>query len=210
MSMWHFEKIPASLGAPGEMEKLMRDELLPYVRKQGFTAKFFVTQHELGHGEFFLATKATTFADLDRWPEMIGAEPEGVELLTRLLNLVDGSPQANMLREIGCGTTPLNWDSHPMWHIERFNSKRSVDELKTHLVEKCLPYWRKRGFTAHVMQTEQGFGERALWLLTGVDKFGSFDEWEEKALEEDHGKEIMEELVLMLRDEIANLVRDVE
>ncbi|WP_078429243.1 hypothetical protein [Alkalihalobacterium alkalinitrilicum] len=208
--MWHFEKIQASLGAPGEIEALMRDELLPYFRSCGFNVKFFVTQHELGQGEFFFTTEANSFADLDRWPERVGADPKGVELLSQLINLADGTPQAKMLKEIGAGATPLNWHAHPMWHIEGFDSNRPAGELEKHLIEKCLPYWRERGFTAHVMQSELGFGERSLWLLTGVDSFGSLDKWEELALSEPYGEQIMKELVSMIRHKTANLVRDVE
>ncbi|RFU65142.1 hypothetical protein [Peribacillus glennii] len=210
MKMWHFEKFQASKGKPGEMETFMRDKMLPYFRSRGFNVHFFVTQHELGQGEFFFATEAASFSDLDNWPEIVGAETEGVELLTRLVNMVDGTPQASMLREIGAGSTPLQWDSHPMWHIEGFNSKLNTGELETHLVEKCLPYWRERGFTVHVMQSQLGFGERSLWLLTGVDHFGSLDKWSELALAEPYGEQIMNELVAMLRDKVGNLVRDVE
>jgi hypothetical protein len=210
MKIWHFEKLQASKGTPGEMETLMRDELLPYFRSRGFNVKFFVTQHELGQGEFFFATEAATFGDLDHWPEIVGAEPRGVELLTRLVNLVDGTPQASMLREVGANSTPLRWDAHPMWHIEGFNSNRNAGEIEAHLVVKCLPYWRKRGFTVHVMQSQLGFGERALWLLTGVDSFGSLEKWEELALAEPFGEQIMKELVSMIRDKVGNLVRDVE
>lgn len=208
--MWHFEKFQASKGVPGEMEMFMLEEALPFFRSRGFNVKFFVTQHEMGEGEFFFVTEAAAFADLDRWPAMVGDEPGGVELLTRMVNMVEGSPQANMLREIGPNSPSLQWDDHPMWHVERFNSNRLVGEIEDHLVNKCLPYWRSRGFTVHVLQTEMGLGERAVWLLTGVDRFGSLDEWEEMALAEPYGKKIMAELTAMLRDKVANLVRDVE
>jgi hypothetical protein len=210
MKMWHFEKFQASKGIPGEMETLMRDDLLPFFRSRGFNVKFFVTQHELGQGEFFFATEAASFGDLDQWPERVGAEARGLELLTRLVNMVDGTPQASMLLEIGSEKTTLQWDSHPMWHIEGFNSNRNTGELEAHLVEKCLPYWSERGFTVHVLQSQLGFGERALWLLTGVNSFGSFDKWNEMALAEPYGRQIMNELVSMIRDKVGNLVRDVE
>lgn len=210
MGMWHFEMFSASKGAPGEMESFMRDEALPYFRSRGFQVKFFVTQHELGKGEFFFATEAPTFAHLDRWPEQVAGEPRGAELLTLLVSMIDGAPQASMIREIGAGDTPLCWTSNPMWHVERFNSNRPVGELEEHLTQRCLPYWRSRGFTVHVMQSELGLGPRALWLLTGVDRFGSLDEWDERALAEPYGRRIMTELIAMLRDKVANLIRDVE
>lgn len=210
MSMWHFEMFPAGKGAPGELEAFMRDEALPYFRSRGFAVKFFITQHELGVGEYFFATEAASFAHLDRWPEMAAGEPRGAEILTRLVGCVDGSPQASMMREIGMGARALDWNAHPMWHVERFNSTRPPGELETHLVEKCLPYWRSRGFTIHVMQTELGLGPRALWLLTGMDRFGSLDQWEQMALAEPYGRQVMTELVTMHRQKIANLVRDVE
>ncbi len=210
MSMWHFEMFRGSTGAPRELEIFMRQEALPYFRRRGFRVKFFVTQHEMGEGEFFFATEAPSFAHLDRWPEMAAGEPRGVQILTRLLNLIDGAPQASMLREIGEGDTPLRWEAHPMWHVERFNSTRPAGELEAHLVQRCLPYWRHRGFTAHVFQTELGLGPRTLWLLTGVDRFGSLDGWAEMALSEPHGQQTMTELESMLRDKVANLVRDCE
>lgn len=201
---------PGSKGAPGELESFMHEEALPYFRRRGFNVKFFVTQHELGEGEFFFATEAPNFAHLDRWPEMAGGEPRGVQLLTRLLNLIDGAPQASMLQEIGAEGTPLDWNAHPMWHVERFNATRPAGELEAHLVQRCLPYWRSRGFTVHVCRSEAGFGPRALWLLTGVDGFGSLDEWAERALGEPYGRQIMAKLAAMQRDKVANLIRDCE
>jgi len=201
---------PGSKGAPRELENFMRNEALPYFRRRGFNVRFFVTQHEMGEGEFFFATEAPNFAHLDRWPELAGGEPRGVELLTRLLNLIDGAPQASMLRETGAGDAPLDWGAHPMWHVERFNSNRPAGELEAHLVQRCLPYWRSRGFTIHVCQSELGFGPRTLWLLTGADRFGSLDEWADRALAEPHGRQIMTELEAMLCDKVANLVRDCE
>ena len=71
--MWHVETFD-SRGAPGEMDALLEQRLLPWFRSRGFTVHAFVTQASLGERQYWLATEMGSFADIDGWAERGGTE----------------------------------------------------------------------------------------------------------------------------------------
>jgi hypothetical protein len=85
--MWHVEAFD-SRGAPGEMEALLRDRLLPYFRDRGFNVRAFATQASLGERQFWLATEIDGFADIDGWPSRAGED--GAAIIADLLRLAAG------------------------------------------------------------------------------------------------------------------------
>jgi len=96
--MFHIEWFNA-LGKSVRVKEFILNELLPYWRKHSFSAKLYITQHELGPKEFWLITQIENFSSLDFWPEMAAGEPEGQELLKKLLSMVS-IPQASIVKEL--------------------------------------------------------------------------------------------------------------
>ena len=94
--MWHIETFD-SRGAPGEMEALLRDRLLPYFRERGFNVRAFATQASLGERQFWLATEIAGFADIDGWPARAGEE--GASIIAALLRLAVGI-KASVIAEL--------------------------------------------------------------------------------------------------------------
>ncbi len=94
--MWHVEAFD-SRGAPGEMEALLRDRLLPYFRDRGFNVRAFVTQASLGERQFWLATEIDGFADIDGWPARAGED--GAAIIADLLRLATGI-RASVIAEL--------------------------------------------------------------------------------------------------------------
>lgn len=208
--MWHIEIFSAK-SDPAGMVALFRERALPYWRRRGFNVKFFATQHELGPKDFWFLTEAPDFADLDRWPERATGEPQGLEIMTELERRIAGSPRASMAAEVmAAGAGPLRWDACPMWHVELFNSAGTWTDLAGLFQHEVLPYWRSRGFTVHLLTTQMGLGPRHFWLLTGLERFGSFDEWGERALGEERGRELMARIDALIVDKRAHVIRDVE
>ncbi len=102
--MWHVETFD-SRGAPGEMEALLEQRLLPWFRSRGFTVHAFVTQASLGERQYWLATEMGSFADIDGWAERGGTE--GAAIIADLLRLAVGI-RASVIAEIGgLGDNPL-------------------------------------------------------------------------------------------------------
>src|SRR3954451_19572761 len=95
--MWHVETFD-SRGAPGEMEALLEQRLLPWVRSRGFTVHAFATQASLGERQYWLTTEMSKFANIDTWPERGG--PEGAAIIAALLRLAVGI-HASVIAEIG-------------------------------------------------------------------------------------------------------------
>jgi hypothetical protein len=95
--MWHVETFD-SRGAPGEMESLLEQRLLPWFRSRGFTVHAFTTQASLGERQYWLATEMASFADIDTWPARAGTE--GAAIIADLLKLAVGI-QASVIAEIG-------------------------------------------------------------------------------------------------------------
>jgi hypothetical protein len=95
--MWHVETFD-SRGAPGEMDALLEQRLLPWFRSRGFTVHAFVTQASLGERQYWLATEMASFADIDTWPERGGTE--GAAIIFDLLQLAVGI-RACVISEIG-------------------------------------------------------------------------------------------------------------
>ena len=94
--MWHVEAFD-SRGAPGEMEALLRDRLLPYFRDRGFNVRAFATQASLGERQFWLATEIDGFADIDGWPARAGED--GAAIIVDLLRLATGI-RASVIAEL--------------------------------------------------------------------------------------------------------------
>ena len=94
--MWHVEAFD-SRGAPGEMEALLRDRLLPYFRGQGFNVRAFATQASLGPRQFWLATEIERFGEIDDWPARGGNE--GMAIIADLLALAVGI-RASVIAEL--------------------------------------------------------------------------------------------------------------
>ena len=95
--MWHVETFD-SRGAPGEMETLLEQRLLPWFRSRGFVVHAFVTQASLGERQYWLATEMDSFADIDGWAERGGTE--GAAIIADLLRLAVGI-RASVIAEIG-------------------------------------------------------------------------------------------------------------
>jgi hypothetical protein len=95
--MWHVETFD-SRGAPGEMEALLEQRLLPWFRSRGFTVHAFITQASLGERQYWLATEMASFADVDTWSERGGTE--GAAIIADLLRLAVGI-RASVIAEIG-------------------------------------------------------------------------------------------------------------
>lgn len=206
--MWHIEIFNARCKA-AEMEAYFREEALPYFRSRGFGVHFFCTQHELGPKDFWFLTEAPNFADLDLWPERATGEARGAAVMDGLLDRIAGSPRASVAAEVmTAGAGALRWDACPMWHVELFNG--AGRELESTLRDEVLPYWRSRGFTAHLLSTQLGLGPRQFWLLTGMERFGSIDGWEQQALGESRGRELMARINDLIVDKRAHVIRDVE
>lgn len=107
--MWHVETFD-SRGAPGEMDALLEQRLLPWFRSRGFTVHAFVTQASLGERQYWLATEMASFADLDTWPERGGTE--GAAIIADLLQLAVGI-RASVIEEIGIDpSTPALLPAH--------------------------------------------------------------------------------------------------
>lgn len=208
--MWHIE-IFSARSDPAGMVTFFRQKALPYLRHRGFNVKFFATQHELGPKDFWFLTEAPDFADLDQWPERAEGEPEGAAIMREMEARQAGSPRASVVSEITApGAPPFRWDACPMWHVELFNSAGAPGELEAIFRDEVLSYWRSRGFVAHLFKTQQGLGPRLLWLLTGLDRFGSFDEWGERALGEERGRELMGRIDALIIEKRAHVIKNVE
>src|SRR4051794_16386083 len=95
--MWHIETFD-SRGAPGEMETLLEQRLLPWFRSRGFAVHAFTTQASLGERQYWLATEMENFAAIDTWPDRGGAE--GALIISDLLRLAV-SIRASVIAEIG-------------------------------------------------------------------------------------------------------------
>jgi hypothetical protein len=95
--MWHVETFD-SRGAPGEMEALLEQRLLPWFRSRGFTVHAFVTQASLGERQYWLATQMENFAAIDTWPDRGGTE--GAAIIADLLRLAVNI-RASVIEEIG-------------------------------------------------------------------------------------------------------------
>jgi len=96
--MFHIEWFNA-LGKSVGVKEFILNELLPYWRKRGFSAKLYITQDELGPKEFWLITQIENFYSLDFWPKMAAGEPKGQKLLKKLLSMVS-VPQASIVKEL--------------------------------------------------------------------------------------------------------------
>ena len=94
--MWHVETFDSG-GAPGEMETLLRDRLLPYFRGRGFNVRGFVRAASLGPRQFCLATELERFGDIDDWPARGGEE--GAAIIADLLALAVGI-EASVVEEL--------------------------------------------------------------------------------------------------------------
>src|SRR3954447_6460249 len=110
--MWHVETFD-SRGAPGEMEALLEQRLLPWFRSRGFTVHAFATQASLGERQYWLTTEMANFADIDTWPERGG--PEGAAIIADLLRLAVGI-HASVIAEIGSpDNCPSPWERGGGW-----------------------------------------------------------------------------------------------
>ncbi|HOL16923.1 MAG TPA: hypothetical protein PLY40_01410, partial [Bacillota bacterium] len=96
--MWHCETFHAHHNA-GEVRRFFLNTALPYLRQRGFYLKFFYNLSHLGPSRFWFITGMENFSMLDRWETMASGEPEGAQIMGRLLELID-LPRAAVLREI--------------------------------------------------------------------------------------------------------------
>jgi hypothetical protein len=88
--------------------------------------------------------------------------------------------------------------------------KGSQAELETFFRDELLPYWRSRGFEVKVYTTQYSLGHGPVWLLTGLDSFSDLDRWPGMAAGEAKGERLMAQLLEMVTDLQASVVRDIE
>ncbi|GAB6172858.1 hypothetical protein JCM15765_23360 [Paradesulfitobacterium aromaticivorans] len=94
------------LGNSSDVQQFMLNVVLPYWRKRGYFVKLFQTIHELSPTEYWLVTQMDGFASLDQWAQMGAGEPEGQEILQKLLSLIT-VPRASIIKELFGGATVL-------------------------------------------------------------------------------------------------------
>lgn len=97
-----------------------------------------------------------------------------------------------------------------MYHIETMTPKGNQAELEAFLRNEALPYWRSRGFEVKVYVTQNSLGRGPIWLFTGMETFGDMDKWPTMATGEPEGQRLMAQLIDMVTDLQASVVRDVE
>ena len=97
-----------------------------------------------------------------------------------------------------------------MYHVETMKPKGNQAKLEAFFREQLMPYWRNRGFEVKVYTTQHSLGDGPVWLFTGMDKFGDLDTWPEMATGEQEGERLMAQLLDMVTDLQASVIRDIE
>lgn len=96
-----------------------------------------------------------------------------------------------------------------MWHVETFNSRGAPGQMQA-VLRRALVYWRSRGFTVRVFETQFSLGRRQFWLCTHLDSVGDFERWPDMATSEPEGQAIMTDLLSLADDMTASLVAELE
>ena len=97
-----------------------------------------------------------------------------------------------------------------MYHVERMTPRGNQADLEVFFREKLLPYWRSRGFEFKVYATQYSLGDGPIWLLTSMNSFGDLDKWPQIATGEPEGERLMAQLLDMVTDLSASVIRDIE
>ncbi|GAC1313365.1 MAG: hypothetical protein NVSMB2_01140 [Chloroflexota bacterium] len=96
-----------------------------------------------------------------------------------------------------------------MWHVETFNSRGRPGEMQA-VLRRALVYWRRRGFTVRIFETQYSLGARQFWLCTQLDAVGEFERWPAMATAEPEGLAIMTDLLSLAEGMTASLVAELE
>ena len=97
-----------------------------------------------------------------------------------------------------------------MYHVETMRPKGDQAELEAFFRDQLLPYWRSRGFEVKVYVTQYSLGAGPIWLFTGMDSCSDLDDWPQMATGEAEGEGLMAQLLDMVTDLQASVIRDLE
>jgi hypothetical protein len=76
------------------------------------------------------------------------------------------------------------------------------------VLRRALVYWRSRGFTVRVYETQYSLGVRQFWLCTRLDGFGDLERWPAMATGEPEGQAIMADLLGLADGMTASVVAE--
>lgn len=96
--MYHIETVKPKVPM-AELEDFLRDEAMPYWRKQGFEVKFYVTFHALGYGPVWFFTGMDGMGEMDGWDKRAMGDEEGKRIMQKFQSMVDVI-QASVVRDI--------------------------------------------------------------------------------------------------------------